>query len=1368
MKRYLSLFIALVCVAMCAFSAQKLYINPGHGSYTSDSRPMGTIAYPLKSNGMPDTLGFYESNTNMWKALYLKEKLDATGKYSIKMSRMKSGGSQNGTYNKALSTIASEAANWGGYFLSIHSNAHTEGSTVNYLLLIHRGYNNSATNSGSIPFEKALWKRLFDINDKGMEYYSSYSMTNMNIKGGLSMNGWDYGVLKHSRPGTLAEGYFHTYQPARHRALNPDWCCQEGLRYFRGIQDYFGYGTESKGYIMGYVRTKEKSLDQTYYKKANCKKNDVYAPINGAKIVLRDANGNVIKTNCYPYVKRMKKDQSYYTTDGNYNGVFVFQNLAPGKYTIYVHASGYKDYTKELTVSKDQTTYHEVFMTSGSGTSPNVGSIDPDIEWVLNGGIVPGGTVPSNDALKADFMTAYNKYFGQSIATTREFSNFLYYGNSIGCDISKMLADSKSGWAWLGDYIEEVSAAANFTLDTETKWRYSVVAFMTCGAASANNADYTTAGKSSKWGNAYCVAHGTSAELPTSVTATYTLPTPIKEGFKFVGWFENKEGTGTALTSIPAKYKGTLYAIWTAKDPEVIWELNGGKVAEAVKVPTNDSLWNAFKPYYNTYYGLNRADQPITGVATFANAKMYDIMTNSKSEYKWLGDYISTAALGLGVELESDETRWRWHVHCFFNCNDGTIQGDQKVATADFTEAGKPEAWGPAYQAKYGAGVTLPQFITSTYALPTPTKSGYKFVGWYNNNEGTGEALTTLPVGYKGTVYAIWQEAVDADVHWILNGGTVSGTLPDKIETEYTIPTPTKSGFIFLGWYDNAAGSGAALTKLPVGYKGNVYAIWKEPKVTWVLNGGKVYEMKTTTSDVKVPTQDELWISFKTAADITALGTLAEIKAAGEGKPHDDGNNPCACRIICQKLTDTKAQAILTNTSWTWLKDYILTIQTDLPTDLSGTAWKYAVAAFFLQSQHSKWPVSADFSTAGKPEKWGPAYQKAHGGVTTTEKVEVTLPTKITAEYTIPTPEREGVTFIGWFNDEYGQGEQLVKLPVGYDGTVYAIWSDNQISADVKWVLNGGTTLETLPAIINAEFTLPTPTKTGYVFLGWYDNAEGTGSALTTLPVGYKGTIYALWREAKVTWVLNGGKVLEEVIVSGGSNVKVPTNEELWNDFKVYFNKYYNLSRPDKPITEVSAFWLYSGIDEEAKVLTNANSEYKWLGDYILKVSTAQGYVIDSEGAWRWSLHHFFNCSQRTETHLPTADFSTAGKPEAWGPAYQAAHGSGTSTEWKEVTLPSSITGNDYLIPTPTKEGDTFIGWYDNNEGIGEALTVLPVGYDGTVYAIWKSTGTATNAEQIIRTAFDVNAPMYDIMGRQVDETYRGIIIQNGNKYLLR
>jgi uncharacterized repeat protein (TIGR02543 family) len=98
--------------------------------------------------------------------------------------------------------------------------------------------------------------------------------------------------------------------------------------------------------------------------------------------------------------------------------------------------------------------------------------------------------------------------------------------------------------------------------------------------------------------------------------------------------------------------------------------------------------------------------------------------------------------------------------------------------------------------------------------------------------------------------------------------------------------------------------------------------------------------------------------------------------------------------------------------------------------------------------------------------------------------------------------------------------------------------------------------------------------------------------------------------------------------------------------------------------------------------------------------------------------------------------------------------------------LPSKITGAPYTIPTPEKEGATFLGWYDTNNTSGTKLTVLPVGYDGTVYAIWDN-GPATNVENV-RPVLDVNAPMYDIMGRQVDATYRGIIIQNGNKYLLR
>ena len=40
--------------------------------------------------------------------------------------------------------------------------------------------------------------------------------------------------------------------------------------------------------------------------------------------------------------------------------------------------------------------------------------------------------------------------------------------------------------------------------------------------------------------------------------------------------------------------------------------------------------------------------------------------------------------------------------------------------------------------------------------------------------------------------------------------------------------------------------------------------------------------------------------------------------------------------------------------------------------------------------------------------------------------------------------------------------------------------------------------------------------------------------------------------------------------------------------------------------------------------------------------------------------------------------------------------------------------------------------------------------------------------EQAERPILDVNAPMYDILGRRVDASYRGIVIQNGNKFMLK
>ena len=754
-------------------SAIKVYINPGHGSWGSNCRPMPTINYPAG-----DTLGFFESNTNLWKAFMLETKLKDAG-FEVKMSRRASGGSGTNEYNKALSTICSEAENYGSdYFISIHSNAGpdgSDGSFANYPVILYRGYTGQPKVAQSDVMAAKCVARLYDIfyttpknknGGGGPEFTTYYSPSNPRVVGDLSFynttSSYGYlGALKHEIPGFLSEGYFHTYSPARHRALNPDWCREEGIRYYRGIMDYYGKAKENVGYILGYVRSKTENFSHTYYI-PHSSSNDVYKPINGAKVVLRNNQGEVIKCNCYPYVKRMLRNQDYYTTDHNYNGIFLFENLAPGQYTVSVHANGYKDYTGTITVTADKTTYPEIFLEKGQGTDPN---INADIKWVLNGGIIPGGDVPTNAELWEMFKPYYNAYYGlnrsdQSIENVATFAH---------AQMQDIMTNSKSDYKWLGDYILSVSGA----LDGESAWRWHVHAFFNCndgivqGNQKVATADFSQAGKPEAWGEAYLIATGTSANLPTSVKETYTLPTPKKDGDIFVGWYDNPRGQGSNITSIPAGYKGTIYAIWQYDNPDsdkeiniVTWVLNGG-IIPGGDVPSNEDLMANFKNSYNTYFSQDIATtREISNFLYYGNTLGCDIsklLTDTKSNWLWLGDYLQEVSTASGSPI-SAEVNWRYSTVAFFTC---AIAGTYNV---DFTTAGKPEAWGDAYRVAHGLSGELPTVIESPYTIPTPVRSGYIFVGWYDNPEGTGAPLTVLPKGYVGTVYAIWKNATGSAV----------------------------------------------------------------------------------------------------------------------------------------------------------------------------------------------------------------------------------------------------------------------------------------------------------------------------------------------------------------------------------------------------------------------------------------------------------------------------------------------------------------------------------------------------------------------------------------------------------------------------
>jgi hypothetical protein len=753
---------------------------------------MATINYAAG-----DTLGFFESNTNLWKAFMLETKLKAAG-FDVKMSRRASGGSGTNEYNKALSTICSEAENYGAdYFISIHSNAGpdgSDGSFANYPVILYRGYTGQPKVAKSDVMAKKCVARLYDIfyttpknknGGGGPEFTTYYSPSNPRIVGDLSFyetsSTYGYlGALKHEIPGFLSEGYFHTYSPARHRALNPDWCREEGIRYYRGIMDYYGKAKENVGYILGYVRSKTEKFSHTHYI-PHSSSNDVYKPINGAKVVLRNDQGELIKCNCYPYVKRMLKNQDYYTTDHNYNGIFMFENLTPGKYTVSVHASGYKDYTGTITVTADKTTYPEIFLEKGQGTDPD---INPDIKWVLNGGIIPGGDVPSNADLWETFKPDFNSYYGINRSDQAITNVAVFWPSGIDSDDDNILTNSNSTYKWLGDYIQSIAGTPN----GELWWRANLHAFFNCAAdyklGSVAAADFSQAGKPAAWGEAYLIATGTSATLPSSVKETYVIPTPKKEGDIFIGWYNNPRGDGASISSIPAGYKGTIYAIWQYQNPDsdreiytVTWVLNGG-IIPGGEVPTNNELWTSFMDGFNAYYTgysnetgtfKTRTARPITEVLEFTwtniGALGLAFMTDANSPWKWLGDYILSIANAQGIAITTD-SEWRQQFYAFFNCTNVSKKADGSVVgpTVDFTQAGQPAAWGDAYRIAMGMSSELPSVIEAPYTIPTPIRTGYIFRGWYDNPEGTGTALIVLPTGYYGTVYALWKSGTNTAV----------------------------------------------------------------------------------------------------------------------------------------------------------------------------------------------------------------------------------------------------------------------------------------------------------------------------------------------------------------------------------------------------------------------------------------------------------------------------------------------------------------------------------------------------------------------------------------------------------------------------
>ena len=362
--------------------------------------------------------------------------------------------------------------------------------------------------------------------------------------------------------------------------------------------------------------------------------------------------------------------------------------------------------------------------------------------------------------------------------------------------------------------------------------------------------------------------------------------------------------------------------------------------------------------------------------------------------------------------------------------------------------------------------------------LENPTKSGYKFVGWYDNENFTGEAITEISAGTMGdvTLYAKWN-ALDYRISYELNGGT-NAENPDGYDVSdlpVSLHAPSITGYIFKGWY---MGENRVLA-IPVGTTGNVVVSAKWEPITYTIdfdtNGGLPtlssidytiesdsftlqeitkagytfdgwYNGETKVTEITTGTYGNMTLVAKWTAD---LYTISYDLADGVNSPENPTSYTIESGLIT--LKDPTREGY-TFAGWYNGEQLVTTIDSNTLENISLTA-KWTVNSYKLT-------FDVDGNLTERTFKYGES---------------------ITA---IENPTKVGHTFVGW-------SEELPETMPANDITVEAKWEIN--SYDITYDLASGVNNSENPTTYTIEsglITLKDPTRVGYTFVGWYNGEQ--------------------------------------------------------------------------------------------------------------------------------------------------------------------------------------------------------------------------------------------------------------------------------------
>ena len=422
---------------------------------------------------------------------------------------------------------------------------------------------------------------------------------------------------------------------------------------------------------------------------------------------------------------------------------------------------------------------------------------------------------------------------------------------------------------------------------------------------------------------------------------------------------------------------------------------------------------------------------------------------------------------------------------------------------------------------------------SEAFQLPTPVRTGYIFLGW--TGEGITEPQKTIeiPQGSTGdrTYTANWQ-VIEYTIITLLEGGNAGSSQVYfyTVEQTVTLPTPTRTGYTFLGWTGEGITTPQPNVTIPKGSTGDKTYIenWEltEYNITMDLNGGSgqekvVYTMTDEDFELPTPTRNGYEFVGWTGEGITTPQTSVKIPKGSTGN----------------KAYTANWQVI----------EYTITLDTNGGPVVSPI--KYTVEDLFtLPYIHRPGYEFAGWTLDGSgmlpftpliiyPGTTGDLHYKAEwrlaeytitmdlDGGSGQEKVVYTITDE---DFELPTPTRNGYEFVGWTGERITTPQTRVKIPKGSTGNKAYTANWKVIRYTITLVTNGGAVIASIRYTVEDSVTLPIPPdRPGYEFSGWV--LDGSGQFPSTpmiIPKGSTGDrIYkAEWRVASytITYVSHG------------------------------------------------------------------------------------------------------------------------------------------------------------------------------------------------------------------------------------------------------